>query len=293
MCAKRVYLDQRDGHNDEWLAWRKYHITATDMPKIMGLSRFGTPLTVYQAKMEGLETEVTPVMIRGQEKEIEARAYLSKTLNLDLQPMCFESEEIPYLAASYDSVYPDHSIGQEIKSMGVEKARLKDIEDDTLIQMQTQMLIQNWDMMYLCAWESEDNYVLLPISPDLNMQAAIEEAAKNFWQNHLMKKIPPDLIAKDYAQNGDEKLNERAGRLRALKGQQRAIKDEIEDIEDMLKRETKDQSTIFTKASVKMTVYSKKGTVDWKGICTHWDISAEEVERFRKEKQTSFRFSFF
>ncbi len=111
-------LDLEQG-SPEWLEWRKGIITATDAPKILGNSPYGTSNKCWQNKL-GLipEQKSNSAMERGKRDEPIARAMFEKHYKMKMNPCCIESEKYNFLGASLDGLSECGKYILEIKSNG-------------------------------------------------------------------------------------------------------------------------------------------------------------------------------
>lgn len=63
---------------DEWLAWRKDALTASDIGAVAGVDPYKTPLRVYAEKMTDISVEEAAIMRRGRMFEHAAYGYLQE-----------------------------------------------------------------------------------------------------------------------------------------------------------------------------------------------------------------------
>lgn len=69
----------------EWHEWRRQHLTASDIPSILGDAEFSTPLEVWKVKTKrAKEKESNYVMQRGTEKEPLVRALYALEYDVDI-----------------------------------------------------------------------------------------------------------------------------------------------------------------------------------------------------------------
>lgn len=58
-----------DADRDAWLARRRDGITGTEVAQLLGISPYGSPFSLYHAKIDGAETEDNDAMTRGRHLE--------------------------------------------------------------------------------------------------------------------------------------------------------------------------------------------------------------------------------
>lgn len=101
--------------SDEWLAWRKTGIGASNMSVIMGSLpfRYESVLEMWKEKMGiiGNTFEMTAAIQEGIDTEPEAREAFTKRTGLKVKPECFTHTDYPYLRASLDG-YEDLKVSK-------------------------------------------------------------------------------------------------------------------------------------------------------------------------------------
>ena len=115
---KRTFNDR-----EEWLEWRKQGIGASDVPKMLNISRFGDRLDVFLDKTnlgqdKGLSTYM---QVKADVAENAARERLlkEKVVTKPLKPVNVESVEYPQLRCSLDG-WNDDQVLFEHKLLGVD-----------------------------------------------------------------------------------------------------------------------------------------------------------------------------
>lgn len=98
-------IEQVQG-SEQWKAWRRNHIGASDAPVIQEVSPWKTLLQLWEEKIEGKEQEQTGAMRRGTEKEGDIRLEMSKEYYSDYKPVCMQSTSHEWMIASLDGWDP-------------------------------------------------------------------------------------------------------------------------------------------------------------------------------------------
>lgn len=182
----------------EWHEWRKSGIGSSDIAKIMGVSPFGTALTVYNEKA-GLSEPAYQSAAMSLGVACEPRALeLFNGSRFNFKPTCFESTEYPFFKASLDGY--DAGTMVEIKTPGkkdLQLARDGVIPDYYKAQMQWQLFVAECPIgWYVCYDHERDEIVEIPIQADSESASLMKTAAIKFWQDFLMG-IPPADQKKD------------------------------------------------------------------------------------------------
>jgi putative phage-type endonuclease len=98
-------IDDLEQGTDEWRAWRKGVIGASDAPKIMGENPWGSRESLMNEKL-GLVPEFkgNSKTREGNSLEGDARDSLAKKFKMKIQPTIVQDSSEPFLAASLDGI---------------------------------------------------------------------------------------------------------------------------------------------------------------------------------------------
>lgn len=219
---RRAFLEERHGI-----------IGSTDVAAILGLSRWGTPLSVYRAKTEPIETD--------------EQMSLSAWLGLRLENLVAEL----YSAATGKKVRADnrllrHPIYEwfgchldrrvvgdpnlivELKTRGSTRGWGEDgsgdIPADVWCQVQAQLIIAGAREVHVAVLFSNSSFRVYKILPDLDFEAKLIPDLEKFWYEHVVPHVPPPASGHDV---DTEYVNDtpggRSGQVRAATPEQEAI----------------------------------------------------------------------
>jgi putative phage-type endonuclease len=185
--------------SEEWLKWRRSVIGASDIPVIMGTNPYGNLYKLWEDKC-GYDKpkEMTEAMKHGQANEDKARKWLNFNLNLELEPLCVQSKDNAFMAASLDGWDASKKELVEIKCpfsyTNIEKAKKdREIPDYYRDQVQWQMILTNAKKATVAIWDWKEEYaILFLIKEDKERQKLMIKEAKNFWNNHVKTGIAPE-----------------------------------------------------------------------------------------------------
>jgi len=191
----------------QWLNWRKSKVTASKIGAIMGTSPYQTPNDVYEEMIgDSLGQPPNFAMQRGLALEPIARQIVSKTFELDLQPLVVEHDEISYLAASLDGFDKRQEIVWENKAPGKQEhseTETKGIPSKYFFQCHMQLFITGAKKLLYTTINDNHEIKHTWLLPDLAVSAKIQKAALDFYTN-LQNRIPPALTEKDYVVRNDD-----------------------------------------------------------------------------------------
>lgn len=195
---KKIINTKKISH-EEWLELRKRGIGGSDSGAIIGCNPWSSPITIYSDKL-GLSKskEPTEAMIFGTDNE----DYVAKRFMRDTgkkvvnDNYMYADSEYDFLIADIDRRVVGENAGLECKNMKFipEDCNLEagEVPDQYYSQCQHYMMVMNWDRMYLDIYVvMEKNYVFT-IDRNEPFIADMRKAEIEFWQNHVMKQIPPE-----------------------------------------------------------------------------------------------------
>lgn len=112
-------MEQR---TDDWLAWRRQGVCASEAPIIMGVSPYTNIVEWWRDKMglPPLKPRNEFILKRGTDVEPVARARYELTYNREMKPALWQSNEKPIFRASLDGCNVKLNRGLELKYSGLE-----------------------------------------------------------------------------------------------------------------------------------------------------------------------------
>lgn len=287
----KVIFDSREDSEDRkiWLETRTNSIGGSEIGMIAGISDYGSALTVFNDKL-GLSKKFNgnSHTVYGNRMEPIIRYYIQEDFQKDTgiklttyeYPFMMIDKEIPYLSANIDGlaktdedyVYwenrdtgeikyipKDKYIGIEIKTAGEFLKKMwegDEIPGTYLAQIYHYMGITGLDyFLIIYQMGKEFKWKVIPRNDD--DIKALREIGKDFWNNNILTKIPPDptgnkketeQINEQQTLNDDTEINISENKLSYYK----ALGDEIKELET--KKEQVKQEIFLEMGN------SKKGT---------------------------------
>ncbi len=274
-------------NSPDWHQYRKTRIGASDVPAIMGVSKWETPNQLWSRKLGLLpEKEMTDPMREGHRKELMAREHLKTAIGAIFHPVVLESETLSYLCASLDGLCV--SISCEIKSPGKkdhELARLHIIPPHYFPQLMTQLHCTGHTWMYYVSYVSDDDCIIFKVYRDDEYIDKMLEKIKEFKQN-LDSFTPPELCDDDYQIVDNDEWTKLAHFYKCAKQKGDYWKDIADKSREQMIEMANGQSSIG--AGIKLSKYSVKGRVDHKKMIDDYDI---DENRYRKPSTVNWRIS--
>lgn len=289
-------------NSQEWLDFRKNKIGASDVPIIMGISPWKTPLQLWEEKTLNKTQAPNSAMIRGSRLESDAlQWYNIKYWNLRgiFKTQILKSNEFPWAMCSLDGFlfYKETDLeGKssefieivEIKCPGKEShsvALSGHIPDYYYPQLQWQMWITGVKEMDYVSFDGEDGVVLKCQFNQDFFDRKIWPAVIDF-KECMDNGIPPKESDKDVCVIIDDEL-EKAAKL-YVEGL-----DALKDLESNLQEiktyiESKCSSPRNKIGKLLVTKVIKKGSVDNESIYEKFGVNPDE---FRKPQTMYWKFT--
>jgi putative phage-type endonuclease len=197
---------------EDWLQKRREGIGGSDAGAIMGLSNFGSRLTVYLQKKGLGEKKSNAATRRGNLLEPIIRQIAQEdfiTLRIEKIPYMFFSEKYPFMLANIDSIIralEDTIIidGKAVNGWGGHECKSSksgygfgddEVPDDYYAQVQHYMAVLDLDWFLLSVYILETEEIRHHII--LRNQQFIDELIsqeKDFWENYYLKDNMPVAV---------------------------------------------------------------------------------------------------
>lgn len=191
---------------------RRGYLGASDVAKVLGLSKWGKPVDVFYNKVAGIDPDENEAMREGNRLEPVVIEWASEQLGVpivtDPEALFVTNEQYPWLCANLDGLAEtDILLPVEAKSHGIVGQTMHElwgpdgtdeVPDDYWIQCQMHMLVKNTSSAKLAALIGNRGFVMYHIDRhDAFCEMAISRT-KEFWYNHIVpKEIPPGTPSMD------------------------------------------------------------------------------------------------
>lgn len=196
---------------DLWLQERTRHITGTDAAKLLGLSKFGDPFTVWLEKTgQAPKKEPSRKMIAGtryQQAILDDYALETGHVVQHVGANALYIGAGGLLAASLDGLdqtlgyapVDAKNVGYTAKDEGWGEEGTDQIPPDYRCQLAAQMAVTGAKLSRLAVLVGGWELKIYQMDRDLKLEEMILEAAGKFWREHVLTKIPPALGASEEA----------------------------------------------------------------------------------------------
>lgn len=266
-----------------WRAWRREGLGGSDIGVIMGTKAFGrTLLSLYNEKVEGIESFVSSAMQKGIDYEREARLSYEELTGNICEPACFQDDDVSYFRSSLDGITMDGKRSLEIKVPGqtaLYEAKQGRISQQYFYQCQWNMARSKTEVCDFYVYDKELKIgYLMEIKADPDIQAEMEFKAHDYWNAYIVKREAPEVPKLPLFKNPEcfEKEKIVAHALEML--------NELSFWEKVYEKEKKELCEMTNNSSargnlIQLKVTSAKGNIDYKCIP---ELQGVDLEQYRK-----------
>ena len=188
---------------EQWLEERRKGIGGSDAPVVAGVSPYKSRLQLYMEKIGEVPIENIENRFTEWGKRLEpiiADAFKEKT-GLKIQRVNFilAHKEYPFMIANIDRKIVGVPEGLEIKTTSAwNVGRFRDdIPDDYYIQCLHYLAVTGWDKWHLAVLIGGNDFRHFVIERDEEAINNLIEIEKDFWLNHVEKRIIPEPDHRD------------------------------------------------------------------------------------------------
>lgn len=266
----------------QWLKERQKGIGGSDVGAIMGLNRWKSPFEVYVDKTSEITEVIEPYESSywgSTLEEVVAREFSVRTgkkVRKDNRHLVHKKYE--FMMGNVDRrIVGENSILEcvTVNAFGAKEWEGEEIPPRFILQCQHYMEVLDADTCYIAALIGGQRFVYKEITRDEELISMIIEAEKDFWINHVEKRIPPKLDGSDAASKYLSKTYKNVDKSMEV-NLKAEFKDKINDylnIKNQIK--TLDESLKTIENNLKNELgNAEKGCIDnfqviWKGIISN------------------------
>jgi predicted phage-related endonuclease len=200
VTAERLELQDPGDRRQEFLEEQQRGIGATDAPKILGLSKWGSALTVYERLTEGPRDDVPslPAWLGMRLQGVVAELYTTATgQEVRAANQHFQHREDPFLVAHLDYRAKGRpSLLVECKTRahmtGYGEDGTGEIPAEVWTQVQHEMLVTGATETHVAVLFGHHTFRVYPIPRDEEFIASWRARATAFWNDHVLARVPPE-----------------------------------------------------------------------------------------------------
>jgi len=198
----QVLVNTKDLSYQGWLEWRKDGIGGSDIAGILGISKWSSPIKVYQEKIGELPpAQENEAMYWGNVLEdIVAKEFQKRSgLKVRKRNAMLQREDFPYMTANVDRLIVGRHEGLECKTtnehLKKEWEEGETVPDQYYLQCQWYMLVTGYERWHIAVLIGGNKFHMDVIERDDELIEMMIEKARDFWENHVIPQDPPDFDA--------------------------------------------------------------------------------------------------
>jgi len=206
----------------EWLEWRKTKVTASELPIILGISKWATAYSLWQQKL-GFTGGVKDnyAMKRGRDLEPMVRDLANENMCAKFVPAVLVSNDLAWAAASLDGIDREYENGaiMEIKCPGLADHQLAEKEEvppHYYPQIQWQLFVADLHTCYYVSYYDQSLAIFEVVRDDDYISNTLLPAAAEFYRC-LVEMEEPAKEEDDFIQIVDPQFEEHAREWKAAK----------------------------------------------------------------------------
>lgn len=294
--------------HEQWLEERRRGIGGSDAAKVMGLSRWGGPFSVYQDKVNGVKAPVDSEAVHfGNVLEDVVAQEFSRREGVKVRrrnAMTF-SEEYPFMLANIDRELVGAKIGLECKTASAYKSgewEGDELPDEYYVQVQHYCSVMGWEGCWIACLIGGQRFVYKYVPRNESFIGSMIRMERDFWEGHVLPQNPPPIGMFDEnivglmgqedqtvleASPEDIELARELLKVRTLYGE---LETQKKALELRLKGRIGEHSGLDGIATWNTTKPSM--VTDWEAVAKELSPSAELIEKYTTRKAGIRRFLF-
>ena len=188
-------MDFKGGLTDLQIQERSKAIGASEVAAVLGLSKWETPLQVFDRKINpmGDHFQGNDATYFGTKLEpIVANRFAEETGYRLIEVE--EAYKKGHLVAHIDRLIVDLGIPLECKTQNAFAGLWEEVPDAYRVQTEAQMWCMDVNECFVAVVIGGQQYQHFHVTGDKKLQEAIAERVDSFWENHVLRNIPPPPI---------------------------------------------------------------------------------------------------
>lgn len=293
---------------EQWIEERRRGIGGSDAAKVMGLSRWGGPFTVYQDKVNGVRTPVDSEAVHFGNvlEDIVAQEFAWREgVKVRRRNSMTFSQEHPFMIANIDRELVGEKVGLECKTASAYKSgewEGDELPDEYYVQVQHYCSVMDWEGCWIACLIGGQRFIYKYVPRNESFIGSMIRMERDFWEGHVLPQNPPPMGMFDEnivglmgqedqtmlrASPEDIELARELLKVRTLYGELESRK---KDLELRLKGRIGEHSGLDGIATWNTTKPSL--VTDWEAVAKELSPSAELIEKYTTRKAGIRRFLF-
>jgi putative phage-type endonuclease len=270
---------EQQGSN--WLLWRSQGIGSSDIASILGISPWKSAHELFKERtgeVKAVDISNQYQVQRGVVNEPRARALYELISGSKFEPALHVHSEYSFMRVSLDG--DDGETVLEIKVPGVktlEDAKKGIVPEYYMCQVQYQMMCAGRNKaVFFCFHPEQDDYAIVDVKPDIELQEKIKNAVINFWDMVQKKEWREET---DFIEVKDSKFSKIESEYIEAKKALKLAEEKLDQIEKEVLKFSNLHKKEVRGSFIKIVKSEVKGLVEYKKIP---QLKGVDLEQFRK-----------
>lgn len=244
----RNNINTKNMTEEEWLEVRRYSIGGSDAGAILGFNKYESPFSLYQKKLhpELFEQDLSDnefIYWGNTLEDIVAKEFERRTgkkVRRHNSMMYHKDPEYNFMSANVDRVVISEKAILECKTASeYKKDEWKDgnVPASYMAQCYHYLAVTGYERAYIAVLIGGNHFVWTTIERDEEIIESIMQTEKDFWDNHILKEIPPEADGSSATSEALNKLwqettdnevsfdDQQAAHFKALQAENKIIKE--------------------------------------------------------------------
>jgi putative phage-type endonuclease len=202
----KIIVNTKDLPREQWLEYRKKGIGGSDVGVITGMNKYKSPFTLYLEKIgEFQDDEQSESAYWGNTLEDIVAQEFSKRAGLEVRERheLLQHDDYDFMIANLDRevICPNRGIG--VLECKTASEYLKDewmgdkIPDSYYLQVQHYLAVTGYPFAYIAVLIGGNKFVYKDIERDEEVIHYLIQLESQFWNEHVLKRIPPAIDQHD------------------------------------------------------------------------------------------------
>lgn len=197
--AMVIAASTRDMTREQWLEERRKGIGGSDAAAVAGLSPWKSPVEVWLEKTGQVEPEEPGEAAYWGTvlEDVVAREFSIRTgLKVRRRNAILQHPRYPWMLANVDRFVVGENVGLECKTTSAYNAKEwegEEIPAQYILQVQHYMAVTGAYSWWLAVLIGGNRFIYKKIGRDDELIEQLIEIEKDFWENHVLANVPPEL----------------------------------------------------------------------------------------------------
>lgn len=277
-----VLAKTNDMDRVEWLEWRRKGLGGSDVGAICGLNKWKSPVAIYLDKIGELppDDQQSESAYWGTVlEEVVANEFETRTdKKVRRKNAMLQHPEYPWMLANVDRLVVGEKALLECKTTSAynsEEWQNDKVPESYILQVQHYLAVSGLQKAYIACLVGGNKYIWKEIERDEDIINYLIEIEKDFWENHVEKKVPPaidgsdsssELLKQLYPESVQDSQVQLSTAAEDLIIKRKYFKEQIEELETNLNECENKLKEMLQNSEIGMTDNYK---VTWKSISSN------------------------